>query len=247
MQGLEEELGLQGNQYQTGLSILFVGYVLMQVPSNAVMNYVGRPSLYLGFFTAAWGLVSLLTSQVKGFGGIVACRFVLGIVEAPFFAGVLFYLSKWYTKRELNLRMSIFYSASLLSGAFGPLIAAGILSGMDGVRGIYAWQWVSEPLIKERDLSLANGLAQLYIIEGAITILVGIVVMVILPDFPDTWKALSEEERHVANRRLALDAAEADIDEPGGMTQLRGIKLAFLDPKTWVLAVAYHGITGAAG
>jgi len=87
----------------------------------------------------------------------------------------------------------------------------------------------------------------LYIIEGAITILVGIVVMVILPDFPDTWKALSEEERHVANRRLALDAAEADIDEPGGMTQLRGIKLAFLDPKTWVLAVAYHGITGAAG
>jgi len=228
LQGLEEELGLQGNQYQTGLSILFVGYVLMQVPSNAVMNYVGRPSLYLGFFTAAWGLVSLLTSQVKGFGGIVACRFILGIVEAPFFAGVLFYLSKWYTKRELNLRMSIFYSASLLSGAFGPLIAAGILSGMDRVRGIYAWQW-------------------LYIIEGAITILVGIVVMVILPDFPDTWKALSEEERHVANRRLALDAAEADIDEPGGMTQLRGIKLAFLDPKTWVLAVAYHGITGAAG
>jgi hypothetical protein len=71
--------------------------------------------------------------------------------------------------------------------------------------------------------------------------------MVILPDFPDTWKALTDEERHVANRRLALDAAEADIDEPGGMTQLRGIKLAFMDPKTWVLAVAYHGITGAAG
>ena len=78
----------------------------------------------------------------------MACRFILGIVEAPFFAGVLFYLSKWYTKRELNLRMSIFYSASLLSGAFGPLIAAGILSGMDGVRGIYAWQWVSELLIE---------------------------------------------------------------------------------------------------
>ena len=116
----------------------------MQVPSNAVMNYVGRPSLYLGFFTCAWGLVSLLTSQVKGFGGMVACRFVLGIVEAPFFAGVLFYLSKWYTKSELNLRMSIFYSASMLSGAFGPLIAAGILSSktLVGYHGIRAWQWV---------------------------------------------------------------------------------------------------------
>jgi hypothetical protein len=51
----------------------------------------------------------------------------------------------------------------------------------------------------------------------------------------------------VANRRLALDAAEADVDEAGGMSQIRGIKLAFLDPKTWVLAIAYHGITGAAG
>ena len=116
----------------------------MQVPSNAVKNYVGRPSLYLGFFTCAWGLVSLLTSQVKGFGGMVACRFILGIVEAPFFAGVLFYLSKWYTKSELNLRMSIFYSASMLSGAFGPLIAAGILSSdtLIGYHGITAWQWV---------------------------------------------------------------------------------------------------------
>ena len=71
--------------------------------------------------------------------------------------------------------------------------------------------------------------------------------MIVLPDFPDTWKTLTEEERHVANRRLELDAAEADIDEPGGMTQLRCIKLAFMDPKTWVLALAYHGITGAAG
>ena len=125
-------------------SVLMQLQVLMQVPSNAVMNYVGRPSLYLGFFTCAWGLVSLLTSQVKGFGGMIACRFILGIVEAPFFAGVLFYLSKWYTKSELNLRMSIFYSASMLSGAFGPLIAAGILSSdtLIGYHGITAWQWV---------------------------------------------------------------------------------------------------------
>lgn len=133
---------------------LIYNQVLMQVPSNAVMNHVGRPSLYLGFFTAAWGLVSLLTSQVHNFGGIVACRFILGIVEAPFFAGVLFYLSKWYTKRELNLRMSIFYSASLMSGAFGPLIAAGILNGMNGARGMAAWQWVSVPLEDDSAMQL---------------------------------------------------------------------------------------------
>lgn len=228
LQGLVESLHLVGDQYQTGLSILFVGYVLMQVPSNLLLNYAGRPSLYLGGFTIAWGLVSALTSQVKSYGSIVACRFILGVVEAPFFAGVLFYLSKWYTKEELAKRMAIFYSGSLISGAFGNLLAAGILSGLNGARGMRAWQW-------------------LYIIEGSITIFIGILVCVILPDFPDSWKALSPEMRAVANRRLAIEAAEADIDEAGGMSQIRGMKLAFTDPKTYMLALAYMGITGAAG
>lgn len=222
----------------------------MQVPSNLLLNYTGRPSLYIGFFTIAWGLVSACTSQVSTYGEIVACRFILGLVgmfpvtiyspifhddnfaklgtEAPFFAGVLFFLSKWYKKEELSLRMAIFYSGSLISGAFGNLIAAGILSGLDGARGLSAWQW-------------------LYIVEGAITCFFGLLVCLVLPDFPDTWKALSPEMKRVANRRLAIDAAEADVDDAGAMSQIRGMKLAFLDPKTYVLAIAYHAITGAAG
>ncbi|BDD59989.1 hypothetical protein MAP00_005155 [Monascus purpureus] len=228
LQGLTQDLNLSDSQYQTALSILFVGYILMQVPSNLLLNYMGRPSLYLGFFTTIWGLVSTLTSQVKGFGGMVACRFILGIVEAPFFAGVLFYLSKWYTKKELAFRMSIFYSGSLLSGAFGNLIAAGILGGLDGHRGLSAWQW-------------------LYIIEGSITMFVGLILCILLPDFPHTWRFLSPEMKHVANRRLAIEATEADIDEPGKMTQVRGMKLAFQDVKTYALAIAYMSITGASG
>lgn len=144
LQGLPEDIGLEpdSSEYQVGLSILFVGYVLMQVPSNLLLNYMGRPSLYLGGFTVAWGLVSTLTSQVTNYGGIVAARFILGVVEAPFFAGTLFYLSKWYSKKELSFRMALFYSASLVSGAFGNLIAAGILDGMAGELGYSAWQWV---------------------------------------------------------------------------------------------------------
>lgn len=228
LQGLTQDLHLTDQEYQVGLSILFVGYVLMQVPSNLLLNFSGKPSWYLGFFVIVWGLVSLLTSQVKSYGDIVACRFILGFVEAPFFAGVLFYLSKWYTKAELNLRMSIFYSGSLLSGAFGNLIAAGILKGLAGKDGLAAWQW-------------------LYIIEGSITMAIGIIIVFVLPDFPHTWKLLSDEMKHVANRRMAIDAAEADVDEGGAMSQVRGMKLAFTDPKTYLLAIAYHGITGAAG
>jgi hypothetical protein len=124
--------------------------------------------------------------------------------------------------------MSIFYSGSLISGAFGNLIAAGILNGLDGKRGLSAWQW-------------------LYIVEGSITITIGLIIIVVLPDFPHTWKRLSPEMKHVANRRLAIEAAEADIDEAGGMSQVRGFKLAMTDKKTYILALAYMCVTGAAG
>ena len=78
--GLQEDLDLTLQQYQTGLSILFVGYILGQIPSNMLLNYFGRPSWYLGFFTIAWGLVSGLTALTQNFAGIVACRFFLGVV-----------------------------------------------------------------------------------------------------------------------------------------------------------------------
>ncbi|KAH7112098.1 MFS transporter-like protein [Dendryphion nanum] len=226
--GLEEDLNMNLQQYQTGLSILFVGYILGQIPSNLMLNYFGKPSWYLGFFTIAWGLVSGLTALVTSFSGIVACRFFLGVVEAPFFPGVLFYLSKWYTKKEMNLRMSIFYSGALIAGAFGNLIAAGILNGMDGQRGISAWRW-------------------LYIIEGTITVFVGIIVCFFLPDFPQTWRGLTPEQKHVANRRLALEAADVDVDDEGGLSQIRGLKLALTDVKTWIFVGIYMCLTGAQG
>ena len=123
--------------------------------------------------------------------------------------------------------MSLFYSGSLISGAFGNLIAAGILDGLAGARGMAAWQW-------------------LYIIEGSITCFIGIAICFILPDFPDTWKLLSPEMRAVAIRRLAIEAAEADIDEKesAGMSQLHGLKLALTDIKTYILAFAYMCIAG---
>jgi MFS family permease len=90
----------------------------------------------------AWGVVSLLTSVVKDYTGILVARFFLGVVEAPFFCGVIFYLSCWYTRKELSLRNNIVVAGAIFSGAFGSVIAAGILSGLNNVRGLHAWQWV---------------------------------------------------------------------------------------------------------
>lgn len=88
---------------------------------------------------------------------------------------------------------------------------------------------------------------QLYIIEGTITVFVGIIIVCFLPDFPDSWKLLSPEMKHVANRRMALDASEADTDGANKMDHWTGLKQAFADPKTYILAISYHGIVAASG
>lgn len=124
--------------------------------------------------------------------------------------------------------MALFYNGSLIAGAFGNLIAAGILKGLDGARGIAAWRW-------------------LYILEGVVTVATGIAICLILPDFPETWRALSPELRRVSNRRLAMDAAQSDVDTGGAKAQFKELKTALRDPKVWVLTVAYHAFIGAGG
>ena len=114
----------------------------MQVPSNILMNRIQRPSLYIGLVMLLWGMVSTLSGIVTGFSGTVATRFFLGFVEAAFLPGALLILSKWYTRRELTTRNAILFCGNLISNAFSALVAAGVLSNMQGVLGHAAWRWL---------------------------------------------------------------------------------------------------------
>ncbi|QRW19031.1 major facilitator superfamily transporter [Rhizoctonia solani] len=214
LRGFETDLGLKGKEFATLLSILYVGYILMQVPSNMFLNYIGKPSLYLPACMLIWGAISCLTGITHNFVGALLTRFFLGFVEAAFFPGALFLLSKWYKREELGLRTAILYCGNLSSNAFGGLIAAGILDGMQGKLGHAAWRW-------------------LFFIEGAVTMAVAILAIFILPDFPSTTKWLSPMER-----RLAQDAggeADHDTKEEGAF---HGLILAVKDWKVWWLALA---------
>lgn len=161
IQGIEKDLGLKGDQFNTCISVLFAGYIALQIPSNAIITRT-RPSLYLPACMAIWGIVSSMTALVQNFTGLVLVRFLLGFVEAPYFPGALFLLSSWYTREELALRTSILYSGSLLSGGFGGLVGAGVQSGLDGARGIASWRW-------------------LFITEGSITVFVSICAVLSFP------------------------------------------------------------------
>lgn len=103
----------------------------MQLPSNMILTRV-RPSFYLPFFVCLWSIVSASTAAADNYSHLIAIRFVLGIVEAPFFPGVFFLLSCWYTRRELALRTAVLYSGLILATAFSGLIAAGVFAQLDG-------------------------------------------------------------------------------------------------------------------
>ncbi|KAF2396352.1 pantothenate transporter liz1 [Trichodelitschia bisporula] len=224
--GLQDELGLTGTQYQTSISILFVGYLLMQVPSNLLLNKIGMPALYLPACMIVWGIISAATGATQSYGGLIACRFFLGFIEAAYFPGVLFYLSAWYTRKELGLRTAMLYSGSLISGAFSGLITAGITSGMDMLHGLRAWRWM-------------------FILEGSITVGIAFAAFFILPNFPKTTSWLTETERQLAIWRLQADVGTEDWTSAEDQTFWRGIRLAVTDAKTWVLMAMLTGIVSA--
>ncbi|KAJ8079919.1 hypothetical protein PM082_016744 [Marasmius tenuissimus] len=216
LKGLEEDLQLTDLQYQVALSILFVSYCPAQIPSNMILNYISRPSWYIGGAVIAWGLTSTMTGVTHNYGGLVACRLFIGLPEAAFYPGVIYLLSRWYTKKELALRSSIFYAGLLASNAFGTLMAAGVLSGMEGKLGIRAWRW-------------------LFFIEGAITMFVGLTCIGLLPDYPHNTRWITGQERRLAQARLAEDACEADQDSESE-SPLKGLKMAITDVKVLLLA-----------
>lgn len=123
--GLEEDLGLTSMEFSIALSILFVTYVSVEIPSNLLIKRIGS-SRWIAFITFMWGLTAMCMGFVQSFGGLVVCRLFLGLFEGGFVPGVLLYMSDFYTKNEIALRVSMFIFSSPLAGAFGGLLAYAI-------------------------------------------------------------------------------------------------------------------------
>ncbi|KAH8910359.1 major facilitator superfamily transporter [Coniochaeta sp. PMI_546] len=219
LKGLQDDLKVTNTEYSTCLSILYVGYILMQVPSNMLINRIKRPSLYIGAAMLLWGLVSTLSGIATNFAGMVVIRFFLGFIEAAFLPGALLILSKWYTRKELTLRNAILFCGNLISNAFSALVGAGVLSNMQGTLGHAAWRW-------------------LFWIEGGVTMAVAISAVFILPDLPTNSRGFTEEELYVARLRMTEDVGEADVDseEQGPFD---GLKMALKDIKIYIMMLTF--------
>ncbi|KAA6411779.1 MAG: MFS general substrate transporter [Lasallia pustulata] len=220
--GLVKDLKLTGNKFNVALTIFYVPYILVDVPSNWVLKYFGAgrylPSLIIG-----WGLCSTFGGLTKSFGGLLAFRFFLGLCEGGLLGGMIIYLSMFYRRHQLMYRIGLFYCAAPLSGAFGGLLATGLAE--INYHNYHGWPWI-------------------FMIEGVITVLFGILTTFFLPNTPGDAKFLSEEERLGAMRRMNLDAhgATAISDVAAEKFSWDQVRLALLNWNTILLSLNFFAI-----
>ncbi|KAF7376398.1 putative pantothenate transporter [Mycena sanguinolenta] len=207
------DLNLTTVQYQSCLGVLYIGYILLQVPSNILVGKISMPATYICASMAVWGVVSAATGTVQNFVGLLLCRFFLGFVEAAFFAGAVYYLSMFYNRRQYTFRMALLFSGSQLGNAFGGLFAVAILK-LDGLHGIEGWRW-------------------LFIIEGVLTVGIALMLMLVLPNSMASITWLSPIERDWLVWKFEFDQGQQD--NKGELSGWQAFKMAASDPKTYLL------------
>ncbi|EGP88612.1 uncharacterized protein MYCGRDRAFT_38718 [Zymoseptoria tritici IPO323] len=218
-----------GEDYNTAVSLLTVGYMIMQLPSNMLLTRV-RPGIYLPATAIIWSAVSACTAAVPDVRTLWGVRFILGMTEAPLFPGAVYLLSCWYTRKEIALRIAILYSGLVLAQAMSGILAAGIFNGMEGVAGIMGWQW-------------------LFIIEALMSTVCGIAALFLLPDYPESKTGSQKWTMDEDCRRLAVARVEADrvTGSTGSGKVWDGIKLVMTDPKMYLFMFLNLTMTASYG
>ncbi|KAI8631161.1 MFS general substrate transporter [Xylariaceae sp. FL1651] len=189
--GFEKDLGLKGNDYNTVLSIFYISYIIFEIPSNLTCKWIG-PGWFLPSISLGFGIVSLGTAFVHNRAAACGVRFLLGIFEAGMMPGISYYLSRWYRRSELAFRLSLFIVMAPLAGAFGGLLASGILT-LDHFGSLHSWRMI-------------------FGVEGIITIGLSLISFFTLTDRPETARWLTQEEKDLAIARVKSErVAQASV------------------------------------
>ena len=206
-------LGFSSVTYSLGAGIFFLGYTLLEIPSNVVLARVGA-RLWIARIMITWGLVSAGMMFVHSAAAFYALRFLLGAAEAGFFPGIIYCLTNWFPRRERARAIAGFMTAVVVAGVIGGPISGTLLS-LDGVAGLAGWQW-------------------LFLVEGLPAVVLGIAVLWALPDDPSKARWLTGEERRALTARL-----EGEASGPSTIHSMRG---ALTSARVWLLAAVYFTI-----
>ena len=213
---LREALGVEeavfNSVYGFGAGLFFIGYFIFEVPSNLILQRVGA-RIWIARIMVLWGLVSAAMMFIHSTTMFYVMRFLLGAAEAGFFPGVILYLTYWFPAQKRARTVALFATGGVIAGIVGSPIS-GLILGMDGVAGLAGWQW-------------------LFLIEGIPAVLMGIVVLICLPNGPKQARWLTDSEKAWLKARLDEEAAQPE------MRQRHRLADVFTSGRVWLLCLLY--------
>jgi len=213
--GMEADLKLNiGDRYSIASMIYFIPYILLQLPGNIGVRALGART-WLTICVTGWGISQLGMGFVKTWGQLSVARVFLGAFEAGFFPALVFIITTWYKRHEVQKRLAIFYLSSIVLGGFSSIFAYA-LTLLNGRGGLGGWQWI-------------------FIIEGIITIVLGILTFLFVPDFPDRNTFLTEEQTKMILDRVERDRGDSIPDQ----ITLRKIFTHLSDWTLWAYALIF--------
>lgn len=202
--GFEKDLGLKGYDYNKVLSVFYISYIIFEIPSNMACKYFG-PGWFIPAISLGFGVCSIGTAFVHDIHSASGVRFLLGVFEAGMLPGIAYYLSRWYRRSELAFRLSLYIVMAPLAGAFGGLLASGILK-LSHFGGLTRWRMI-------------------FAIEGIVTCGLSLIAFITLTDRPATARWLTQEEKDLAIARVKSErVAQTEVlDKFDSAKILRGI------------------------
>jgi ACS family tartrate transporter-like MFS transporter len=215
---MNKALGFSPAVYGLGAGLFFVGYFLFQVPANLILRKLGARR-WIFVIIAVWGVVSVANALTRGPLSFYALRFCLGVAEAGFFPGMIFYLTLWFPRSYRARFTASFMTAVPLANIIGAPLSS-IILGMSGTAGLAGWQW-------------------LFLLEGLPACVLAWLVLRLLPDGPSDAAWLDDEEKHVIQRQLAVEDAAT---QSSLWQALRDPRVLALCPAAMGLSFANYGV-----
>jgi len=208
---MQTDLGFSDAAYGVGAGIFFIGYVLFELPSNLMLPRVGARRTFSRILVL-WGITSACMLFVRSVPAFYAMRFLLGVFEAGFAPGMIYYLSCWYGPARMARAIALVFVAGPLGGIVGGPVSAWLMTSLSGVGGLAGWQWM-------------------FLVEGLPCIALGLLTLRVLSDRPEHARWLNDDEKLLLGRETAPTEHRAD-----------SFKAVLKSPRVYVLAFAYFSI-----
>ncbi|TXT13900.1 uncharacterized protein COLE_00093 [Cutaneotrichosporon oleaginosum] len=220
---MNKELGLDvGNRYSLATMIFFIPYIILEIPADHQSQIGLRafgPKIWLSLSCLLWGVVMMCFGFLQNWQGLVGLRALLGAFESTLFPGAAYLIACWYPRKQMATRNTAFYFGSTAVGGLSSILAWGI-SQMHGTAGKSGWRWI-------------------FILEGIMTVFIGVLGFIFMHEFPDRAKFLTPEEKEIVRIRIDRDRGDATHDP----LTLKKIGKYAIEVKPWIFGIMFTATT----